>query len=179
VTIWIILILCVVAVIFHRVWVSIQAKRRRGAGRSPYVEGISALLDGDYSKALGAFREAIRDEPQEIDPYLRLGDAFRETGDVRKATQIHRELTVRPSLPKGTLARVLLSLARDYVQAKRLDRAAAGVEQVLELEPRNEKAMNELLDVYEEMREWDKAYLARRNLSKARKVDDTRFLALY
>ncbi len=178
-TIWIILILCVVAVIFHRVWVSIQGKRRRVSGGNPYVQGISAFLDGDYNQALNFFRQAIRDEPQEIDPYLRLGDAFRETGDVRKATQIHRELTVRPNLPKGTLARVLLSLARDYLQAKRLDRAAASYEQVIQLEPRNEKALNELLDVYEEMKEWDKAYLVRRELSRTKKVDDTRFLALY
>jgi lipopolysaccharide biosynthesis regulator YciM len=179
VTIWIILILCAVAVIFHRVWVSIQAKRRRGPGRSPYVEGISALLDCDYSQAINSFREAIREEPQEIDPYLRLGDVFRESGDVRKAIQIHRELTVRPNMPKKTLARILLSLARDYVAAKRLDRAAASYEQVLEVEPRHEKAMNELLDVFEEMKEWDKAYMVRRDLSKTRKVDDTRFLALY
>jgi lipopolysaccharide biosynthesis regulator YciM len=74
---------------------------------------------------------------------------------------------------------VLLSLARDYLHAKRLDRAAASYEQVIQLEPRNEKALNELLDVYEEMKEWDKAYLVRRDLSKTRKVDDTRFLALY
>jgi lipopolysaccharide biosynthesis regulator YciM len=179
VTIWIILILCVVAVIFHRVWVSIQAKRRRGLGRNPYVDGISALLDGDPNQALGSFRQAIRDEPQEIDPYLRLGDVFRQTGDVRKAIQIHRELTVRPNMPRGTLARVLLSLARDYVAAERLDRAAASYEQVLEITPGYEKAMNELLDVYERMREWDKAYMVRRDLSKTRKVDDTRFLALY
>jgi lipopolysaccharide biosynthesis regulator YciM len=179
VTIWVILILCVVAVIFHRVWVSIQARKRRGSVMNPYVEGISALLDGDHAKALSSFRQAIRDEPQEIDPYLRLGDAFRETGDVRKAIQIHRELTVRPNLPKGTLARVILSLARDYVAARRLDRAAASYEQVLELEPRNEKAMNELLEAYEEMKEWDKSYMVRRDLSKAKKVDDTRFLALY
>jgi lipopolysaccharide biosynthesis regulator YciM len=179
VTIWIILILCVAAVIFHRVWVSIQAKRRRSSGRNPYVDGISAVLDGDYSKALGAFKQAIKEEPQEIGPYLRLGDVLRETGEVRKATQIHRELTVRPNIPKETLARVLLSLARDYRGAGRLDRAAASYEQVLELKQRSDNAMNELLAVYEEMREWDKAYLVRRDISKAKKVDDTRFLALY
>jgi lipopolysaccharide biosynthesis regulator YciM len=179
VTIWIILILCAVAVIFHRVWASIQAKKRRGVGKSPYVEGMSALLDGDPNQAISFFRQAIRDEPQEIDPYLRLGDVFRETGDLRKAIQVHRELTVRANMPKGTLARILLSLARDYAAADRLDRAVASYEQVIQLEPRNEKAMNELLGAFEKMKEWDKAYMVRRDLSKTRKVDDTRFLALY
>jgi lipopolysaccharide biosynthesis regulator YciM len=179
VTIWIILILCVVAVIFHRVWVSISAKRRRDAGNSPYVEGLSSLLDGDYSSALGFLRRAVRERPQDVDPYLRLGDVLRETGETKRATQIHRELTVRPSMPKKALARIFLSLARDYVRARRLDRAAAAYEHVLEMEPRSEHAMNELLDVYEEMHEWDKAYLLRRNASKIKRIDDTRFLALY
>jgi len=179
VTLWIILIACVVAVIFHRVWVSIASKRRRTSGKNPYVEGVSALLDGDYEAAMGFFKQAVRDDPQDIDPYLRLGDVFRETGDTKRAIQMHRELTVRPSMQKSVLARVLLSLARDYVKAKRMDRGAATYEQVLETQPRNEKAMNELLAVYEEMGEWDKAYLIRRNISKVTKVDDTRFLALY
>lgn len=178
-TIWIILILCVVAVIFHRIWVSVSARRKRTSGKNPYVEGISALLDSDYEKAMGCFKQAVRDDPQDIDPYLRLGDVFRETGDHKRAIQMHRELTVRPSIPKNVLARVLLSLARDYVKARRMDRGAATYEQVLEIQPRNEKAMNELLGVYEEMGEWDKAYLIRRDISKVTKVDDTRFLALY
>ena len=178
-TIWIILILCVVAVIFHRVWVSISAKCRRDAGRSPYVEGLSSLLDGDYNSALGLLRRAVRDQPQDVDPYLRLGDVLRETGEIKRATQIHRELTVRPSMPKKTLARIFLSLARDYVKARRLDRAAAAYEHVLEIDAHSEHAMNELLDVYEEMHEWDKAYLLRRNISKIKRIDDTRFLALY
>jgi lipopolysaccharide biosynthesis regulator YciM len=179
VTIWIILILCVLAIFVHRIWVSVIAKRRRLAGRNPYVEGISALLDGEENVALNLFRQAVREEPQNVDAYLRLGDALRETGEVTRSIQIHRELTVRPSLSKGVLARVLLSLARDYRKARRLDRAAATYEHVLETQPRHEKALNELLDVYEEMAEWDKAYLIRREISKVKKIDDTRFLALY
>lgn len=178
-TIWIILILCAVAVIFHRVWVSVSARRRKGGGRSPYVRGLASLVDGDYNSALSALREAVREQPQDVEPYLRLGDVLRETGEVKRATQIHRELTVRPSMAKQTLGRVFLSLARDYVKAHRFERAAATYEQVRVLEPHNEIAMNELLEVYEQMREWDKAYLLRRDLSKIKKVDDTRFLALY
>jgi lipopolysaccharide biosynthesis regulator YciM len=179
VTLWIILIACVVAVIFHRVWVSIAARRRGSRGKNPYVEGISALLDDNYEAAMGFFKQAVRDDPQDIDPYLRLGDVFRESGDTKRAIQMHRELTVRPSIPKNILARVLLSLARDYVKAKRMDRGAATYEQVLEIQPKNDRAMNELLCVYEDMGEWDKAYLIRRNISKVTRVDDTRFLALY
>ena len=66
-TIWIILILCVVAVIFHRVWVSISAKRRKGAGKSAFVQGLSSLIDGDYHSALSLLREAVREQPQEVE----------------------------------------------------------------------------------------------------------------
>jgi lipopolysaccharide biosynthesis regulator YciM len=174
-----ILTLCVLAVLAYQILRHQAAKRKRSAGKNPYVDGIAALLDGEYAAALGSFRDAVRSEPQNVDAYLRLGDAMRETGDLARATQIHRELTVKTAIPKHTMARVLLSLARDYRKAQRLDRAAASYEQVLEIKPRDEKAMNELLEVYEELGEWDKAYQARRDISKTRRVDDTHALALY
>jgi lipopolysaccharide biosynthesis regulator YciM len=179
VTLLYILTLCVLAILAYQILRHQTEKRKRAAGKNPYIEGISALLDGEYGAALTSFREAVRSEPQNVDAYLRLGDALRESGDLARATQIHRELTVRTTIPKTTMARVLLSLARDYRKAERLDRAAASYEQVLELRPRDEKAMNELLDVYEKLGEWDKAYLIRRDVSKIRRVDDTHALALY
>ncbi|MFZ1948405.1 MAG: tetratricopeptide repeat protein [bacterium] len=174
-----ILTLCVLAILAYQILRHQTEKRKRAAGKNPYIEGISALLDGEYGAALTSFREAVRSEPQNVDAYLRLGDALRESGDLARATQIHRELTVRTTIPKTTMARVLLSLARDYRKAERLDRAAAIYEQVRELRPRDEKAMNEMLDVYEQLGEWDKAYLVRRDVSKIKRVDDTHALALY
>jgi len=174
-----ILTLCVLAVLAYQILRRQAEKRRRAAGKNPFVDGMAALLDGEYTAALGHFRDAVRSEPQNVDAYLRLGDAMRETGDLARATQIHRELTVRTTMPKNSMARVLLSLARDYRKAQRLDRAAASYEQMLELRPRDEKAMNELLEVYEDLGEWDKAYEIRRDISKTRRIDDTHALALY
>jgi len=178
-TLLFILTLCVLAVLAYQILRHQAEKRRRAAGKNPFVDGMAALLDGEYTAALGYFRDAVRSEPQNVDAYLRLGDAMRETGDLARATQIHRELTVRTTMPKNAMARVLLSLARDYRKAQRLDRAAASYEQMLELRPKDEKAMNELLEVYEDLGEWDKAYEIRRDISKTRRIDDTRALALY
>lgn len=177
--IWTILILCVIAVIVHRVWVSVSAKRRRSAGAGPFIGGLVALLDGDYNSAINLLKQAVKDQPQEIEPYLRLGDVLRETGEIKRAVQIHRELTVRPAIPKRTMSRIYLSLARDYSAARRYDRASATYEQALQIEPENERIMEELLNIYEDMGEWDKAYLLRRDIARARKVDDTHMLALY
>ncbi len=176
---WIILILCVIAVITHRVWFSISSRRRKAAGQTPFVRGLTSLLDGDYNSAINLLKQAVKEQPQEVEPYLRLGDVLRETGEVKRAIQIHRELTIRPGIPRRTMARVFVSLARDYAAAHRFDRASATYEHALELTPDNEKVMEELLSIYEEMGEWDKAYLLRRDISKARKVDDTHMLALY
>ena len=156
-----------------------MSKRRRGAGKNPYVDGITAIIDGDMEKALNSFKQAVREDPQSIDAYLRLGDVLRESGDVARAIQIHRELTVRTGVPKQAMARVMLSLARDYVRSKRYDRASATYENVLKMSAGHETALRELLEVYEEMGEWDKAYLTRREISKITKVDDTHELALY
>jgi lipopolysaccharide biosynthesis regulator YciM len=178
-TLLFILTLCILAVLAYQILRHQAEKRRRAAGKNPFADGMTALLDGEYASALGNFRDAVRSEPQNVEAYLRLGDAMRETGDIARATQIHRELTVRTTMPRNTMARVLLSLARDYRKAKRLDRAAASYQQMLELRPRDEKALNELLEVYEDLGEWDKAYEIRRDISKTRRIDDTHALALY
>ena len=176
---FIVIIVCVVALIVYRITAAILASRRRGAGKNAYVMGLTALTDGDNEKALGYFKQAVREEPQSIDAYLRLGDVVRQSGDVPRAIQIHRELTVRTGIPKDVMGRIMLSLARDYVQASRFDRASATYENLLKLTPRDVTALRELLEVYEEMGEWDKAYLTRREISKITKVDDTHDLALY
>lgn len=176
---FIVIIVCVLALIVYRITAAIIASRRGGSGKNAYVLGMTALADGEMDKALGYFKQAVREEPQSIDAYLRLGDVVRESGDVPRAIQIHRELTVRTGVPKEVMARVMLSLARDYVKSKRFDRASATYENLLKLTPHNQKALVELLDVYEEMGEWDKAYLTRREVSKLTKADDTHELSLY
>jgi lipopolysaccharide biosynthesis regulator YciM len=178
-SLFIVIALCVVALIVYRVTATIVAKQRKRAGKNPYVDGIAALIDGETEKALGLFKQAVREEPQNVDAYLRLGDVLRESGDVPRAIQIHRELTVRTGVGKPSMARIMLSLARDYVRSKRYDRASATYENLLKLQPQHEMALRELLEVYEEMGEWDKAYLTRREISKITKTDDTHDLALY
>ena len=178
-SLFIVIIVCVLALIVYRVTATIMAKRRRGGGKNPYVDGITAIIDGDMEAALNSFKQAVREEPQSIDAYLRLGDVLRETGDVPRAIQIHRELTVRTGVPKDAMARIMLSLARDYARSKRWDRASATYETLLKLSSQHETALREVLEVYEEMGEWDKAYLTRREISKITRVDDTHDLALY
>lgn len=176
--IWIIL-LCAVVIIAHRVWSSASAKRKKAGGTNSFTRGLLALIDRDYNNALGLLKQAIKEQPQEIEPFLRLGDVLRESGEINRAIQIHRELTVRAGIDKPTLARVYLSLARDYSKGMRLDRAMAVYEKVLEIDPDNERAMEEVLKVYEDLGEWEKAYSIRREISKIRKIDDTKMLALY
>jgi lipopolysaccharide biosynthesis regulator YciM len=176
---FIVIIVCVLALIVYRITATVTSRRARGAGRNPYVAGMTALADGEQDKALNYFKQAVREEPQSIDAYLRLGDVLRESGDVPRAIQIHRELTVRTGVPKEAMARIMLSLARDYAKSKRYDRASATYEALLKNASQHATALRELLDVYEEMGEWDKAYLTRREISKITKVDDTHELALY
>lgn len=176
---FIVIIVCVLALIVYRITSTVASNRTRGTGRSPYVDGITSLIDGEQEKALNYFKQAVREEPQRIDAYLRLGDVLRESGDVPRAIQIHRELTVRTGVPKEAMTRIMLSLARDYAKSKRYDRASATYEALLKNASQHAIALGELLEVYEEMGEWDKAYLTRREISKITKVDDTRELALY
>jgi len=164
-------IIAAVVIAVGAVFWYVGARRARSRGReldeSPYHLGLDALIAGHSDRAIEHLTRAVRDNPRNVDAYVKLGNILRERGQVKQATQIHRELLVKRKLPKNVRNEIIKSLARDLASAGRwLD-----VLEHLATLPRGERSDPSVLamtrDAYESAGELDKAAQTHKDLLKA------------
>jgi len=119
-------------------------------------KGLNFLLNEQPDKAIEAFIEVVKVDPQTIELHFALGSLFRRRGEVERAIRMHQNLVERPDLAQQQKLAALFELAQDYFKAGLLDRAE---ELFLKLEgtPHAEEALEFLLEIYEQEKEWRKA----------------------
>jgi lipopolysaccharide biosynthesis regulator YciM len=142
--------------------------RRRGADSGPqaYFRGLNHLLNEQPDKAIDAFIEVVRLDPETIDLHFALGNLFRRRGEVDRAVRIHTHLLNRADLPARSRADALAELAQDFLKGGLLDRAEESFTRLLD-EPRHRiESMRSLLRIFEMEREWDKAIDIARRLER-------------
>ena len=121
-----------------------------------YFKGLNFLLNEQPDKAIDAFIEVVKVDPDTIELHFALGNLFRRRGEVERAIRMHQNLIERPDLEEGQKLLALFELAQDYLKAGLLDRAE---ELFLKLEgtPHAEAALRFLLEIYEREKDWPKA----------------------
>ena len=121
-----------------------------------YFKGLNFLLAEQPDKAIEAFIEVVKVDPQTIELHFALGGLFRRRGEVERAIRMHQNLVERPDLGAEQKLAALFELAQDYFKAGLLDRAE---ELFLKLEGTTytEQALRFLLEIYEQEKEWEKA----------------------
>jgi lipopolysaccharide biosynthesis regulator YciM len=121
-----------------------------------YFKGLNFLLNEQPDKAIEAFIEVVKVDPQTIELHFALGSLFRRRGEVERAIRMHQNLVERPDLGSEQKLAALFELAQDYFKAGLLDRAE---ELFLKLEGTAyaEQALRFLLEIYEQEKEWHKA----------------------
>lgn len=124
-----------------------------------YVTGLNFLLSDQPDKAVDLFIDLLQVDSETIDTHLALGNLFRQRGEVQRAIKIHQNLIARPSLTHEQRSLALLQLAKDYLAAGLFDRAEELFLKVID-EPEHKKvALQELIVIYEQTKEWEKAIL--------------------
>jgi len=132
-----------------------------------YFQGLNYLLNDEQDKALDIFIQLVETDWETIDTSLALGAIFRRKGEIDKAIKLHQNLLARPSLPQEYKGKVLLSLAKDYLQAGWLDRAEGLFNEVVGDEEFTQEAQQCLMSIYEQEQEWENAInIARRFQSR-------------
>jgi lipopolysaccharide biosynthesis regulator YciM len=124
---------------------------------SEYFRGLNYLLNDEQGKALDIFVKLVETDWETIDTHFALGKIFRKNGEIDKAIKIHQGLIARPSLPERYRNRVLLELGYDYLGAGWFDRAEGLFKEVLIHDPKSEKALQNLLLIYQQEKDWHKA----------------------
>lgn len=128
-----------------------------------YFKGLNFLLNEQPDKAIDAFIEVARLDPETTELHFALGSLFRRRGETERAIRVHQNLVNRPDLPANERDHALYELGQDFLRAGLLDRAEESLRMLMEgvfAEP----AKRVLLELYEVEKEWRKAIDAAREL---------------
>ncbi len=155
---WVLVALPVFAILLYMIF----GRNRNNSGRrshfsSEYFKGLNYLLNDEQGKALDIFVKLVESDWETIDTHFALGKIFRKNGETDKAIKIHQGLIARPSLPERYRNRVLLELGYDYLGAGWFDRAEGLFKEVLIHDPKSEKALQNLILIYQQEKDWHKA----------------------
>jgi lipopolysaccharide assembly protein B len=121
-----------------------------------YFRGLNFLLNEQPDKAIEAFIEVVKVDPETIDLHFALGSLFRRRGEYDRAIRMHQNLLDRAGLGQEQKLAALYELGQDYHKAGILDRAEE-VFRKLSDGPHGVEARRFLLEIYEQEKDWPRA----------------------
>jgi lipopolysaccharide assembly protein B len=143
---------------------------------SSYFKGLNFLINQQPDKAIEAFIEVVKVDPQTVELHFALGSLFRRRGEVDRAIRMHQNLVDRADLGSEQRLTALHELAQDYLKAGLLDRA-----EELFLKLRNTAydypAAKFLLEIYEQEKDWQKAIETAASMDRAPSETSARAIA--
>ena len=129
-----------------------------------YFKGLNFVLNEQPDKAIEVFVRMLEVDSETVETHLALGNLFRRRGEVDRAIRIHQNLIARPTLNKEQRSLALLQLGMDYMGSGLFDRAEGLFLELIHSGEHKTHAYTELLDIYQQERDWDKAIDAAGNL---------------
>ena len=135
--------------------------------RSDYFRGINYLLNEQPDKAIEAFIRVLEVDSETVETHLALGNLYRRRGEVDRAIRIHQNLIARPAMSVDQRNEALLELGQDYMSAGLLDRAENLFQELGEADPYTVPALRQIIDIYEQEKDWDQAIKCARRLEQA------------
>ena len=131
-----------------------------------YFKGLNHLLNDQPDKAIDAFIEIVKLDPESSDMHFALGNLFRRRGETERAIRVHQNLLARPDLPSEQKAHAQYELGIDYLKAGLLDRAEETFNVLLDT-PYAVQARRALLEIYQREKEWKRAIVAAEGLQES------------
>ena len=143
-----------------------------------YFQGLNFLLNEQPDKAIEAFNEVVKVNPETVELHFALGSLFRRQGEIDRAIRLHQSMLERPDLPGDKRTTALYEIGQDYQKAGLLDRAE---ESFLKLEGTTYEAQarDRLLQIYEHEKDWLKAIAVTRKIEEATHVPYFKEVAHY
>ncbi len=132
-----------------------------------FLQGLKYLLEEQPDRAVDLLTSTLEINSETIDTHLALGVLFRKRGETEQAIRIHQQLLDMPDPGADQREAVLLELGRDYMYAGLLDRAEELFSEQASMYGPSSAAMQHLLDIYQQQREWAKAAGIAEKLDKA------------
>lgn len=131
-----------------------------------YFKGLNFLLNEQPDKAIDAFIEIVKLDPETADLHFALGHLFRRRGETERAIRVHQNLLSRPDLPQEQQVQAQYELGQDYLKAGLLDRAEETFDLLVDTQY-GVQARRALLEIFQREKEWPRAIEAARALQES------------
>src|SRR5690554_4599863 len=128
-----------------------------------YFKGLNFILNEEPDRAIDAFVEVAKLDPETTELHFALGSLFRRRGEMERAIRVHQSLLSRADLPQAEREHALHEIAHDYLKAGMLDRAEEAFLQV-EHTRFAVPAVRALIRIYESEHDWPRAIEAVKRL---------------
>ncbi|MCX6827231.1 MAG: tetratricopeptide repeat protein [candidate division Zixibacteria bacterium] len=178
-TIVIVFLLALIALIFIYAYYDRFKREKMGKDPAKYIEGLKALLNSQDDLAFSKFREAVAEDSDNVDAYVRIGNILRKYGKSDKALQVHKDLTIRHGLTIEDKKIILSALADDFLAQGDSESALTAANELLSLDEDNRWAVEKLLEIYTQLENWEEAYNFKGKLIKLDGGKSNSSLAIY
>jgi len=153
--------LIVIPLFFALGWVASRIDTRhliRASSKLPdsYFKGLNFLLNEQSDKAIDAFVDVVKLDPETVELHFALGNLFRRRGETDRAIRMHQNLIDRDDLEEKVRLHALAELGQDFLKAGLLDRAEEIFNRLIGTAFEAEAKRN-LLEIYQVEKEWQKA----------------------
>ena len=118
-----------------------------------YFRGLNFLLNEQPDRAIDAFVDVVRVDPETIELHFALGKLFRQRGENDRAIRVHQSLLDRGGLDPRVREQALFELGLDFLKAGLLDRADHAFSR-LEDSHWAAQALRHRLEIAELVRDW-------------------------
>jgi lipopolysaccharide biosynthesis regulator YciM len=162
--------LLVIPLFFALGWVAARVDIRhvmqesRAVPRS-YFKGLNYLLNEQPDKAIEAFLEVAKMDPDTLELHFALGALFRRRGELDRAIRIHQNLVDRADLSQDQRMKALYELGQDFLKSGLLDRAES-VFRRLESGIHALDALRNILEIQVLTKDWEQAIQTAGRLEK-------------
>ena len=130
-----------------------------------YFKGLNFLLNEQPDRAIDAFIEVAKLDPETIELHFALGNLFRRRGEMERAIRVHQSLLSRADLPARQREHAQHELAQDFLKAGMLDRAEELFSSLRDTSFALQ-ALRALIRIYESSHDWSKAIESVKTLGK-------------
>jgi lipopolysaccharide biosynthesis regulator YciM len=153
-------------------WRSARVSARHGEKRrsrqlsNRYFQGLNYLLNEQPDKAIRLFTQMAEVNRDTVETHLALGSLFRRRGEVDRAIRLHQNIISKRNLDENQRTAALLELGEDYMRAGLFDRAEKLFSELVERNIQAPSALRNLLDIYQQEKEWEQALEIAQRLEK-------------
>ena len=140
--------------------------KERATSNVAFMKGINYILTDNPDQAIEEFTRAVSVDTETVETYVALGNLFRRQGEIDRAIRIRQSIMLRPNIGEKVRLQARYDLGLDYRRGGFYERAVKTFQEVIAADSKHEGAFHQMVLIYEETRDWGKAFAQLEKLSR-------------